>query len=147
MTEKTQTLAIDGHEHASFTPTKVLFINSSSGDFSDELQVLDLTSHTVRFPADSTHCAHDVELRPVSVWAKQETFVKDSVPYLWDMSMGRKSGVLYKTVGLDEKQRVPVAKFVAKNWFKNCCVLLLDEGRLDAVVTLATCVAVLNRDI
>ncbi|GJN75638.1 hypothetical protein PCL_04479 [Purpureocillium lilacinum] len=216
MTEKTQTLAVD--EQPSFTPTKVFFINSSSGDFSDELHVLDLTSNVtlspcsstspipdslrdeveraaseqkndrsawsfeltrgtfsstmefhdasaggavaaeldmpvlkhysvwkVRFPEGSPHSSHDVEVRPVSIWKKQETFVKDSVPYLWDMSMGGKGGVLYKTVEFEK--RVPVAQFVAKNWFKNCCVLVLDDRQLDAVVALSTCVAVLNRDI
>ncbi len=46
---------------------------------------------------------------------------------------------------MDGEKRVLVAEFVAKHWFQNNCVLVFDLTLLDAVVVLASCVAVLNR--
>jgi hypothetical protein len=191
---------------------KIYFFSSSSGDFSDELRVLDVTSvvpiseypgkiteafskqvekagkdlkldssawlyelkrgtfsstmlfHDVkaggmvvaeldmsilkhfggwnmRFPEKSSRSSHDIEFRPLGLWKKDEVFVKDSIPYAWDISNG-KSGLLHKMV---DGQKILVAEFSAKTWFKNSCILILNTELLDDIVTLASCVAVLNR--
>lgn len=192
-------------------PTKIFFLNSSSGDFSDELHVLDLTPlitmadytgtmtdafrkqveraakancnarsawafELTRGTFSSRMQMHDasaggalvaeldmpvlkrysawkmcfpsrgreVEVRPVSVWKKQEAFVVDGESFLWDMSGGGKRGVLGKKV---DGRSGPVAEFVAKSWFENSCVLMLDAEQVDEVVALASCVAVLNRNV
>ncbi|KAH8880292.1 hypothetical protein GQ53DRAFT_774306 [Thozetella sp. PMI_491] len=196
---------------AALMPDRVFFLTSSSGDFSDEIRVLDVTNHvslvdpgaitepfarevervgkerskdkstwaydldrntfsstmrfqdaaaggavvaeldmpilkhyggwTIRFPEQSKHSNHSIEMRPLGVWKKQESFVKDSVPYLWDMSKG-KGGQLSAVIG---EKKVPVAAFVAQHWFKNNCVLAFNSKMLDQVVVLASCIAVLNR--
>jgi len=198
------------------SPTKVLFFQSSSGDFSDELHVVDLSADLtlgayngeitedfrkqvekiskekkhdrsrwsyelkrntfsstmqfhdaasggavvaelgmsilqrlgtwkISFPNNSKHSSHDIEMRPVSFWKKEETFVKDSVQYLWDAAGGAKGGKLYKVVDEKVGTRVPVAEYVAKKWFQNSCVLVMDTTQLDELVVLASCVAILNR--
>lgn len=197
------------------TPDKLFFIQSSSGDFSDELRVLDITSSItfstfqdtkcdtfyktvekvakdrqndgsawvyelnrktfssnlqirdvkdrgnmaaelylsilkhygtwkLSFPTSSRHSSHDLEIRPVSILRKQETFVKDGTLYMWDMTMGGKRGELYKSIG---GKKVLVAEFEAKAWFKNSCVLVMDTKEVGDVVVLGSCVAALNRDI
>ena len=198
---------------ADLKPNKIYFLDSLSGDFSDELRVLDLSSavatggyvgnltkaftkdvqqvakvrknesstwafelgrktfsskmqfHDAKaggnvvaeldmailkqwgawamsFPEQSPHSSHDIEIRPVGIWKKEETFVKDSISYLWDLSGPGKSGKLYQ---VKDEKKVLVAEFVAKRWFVNNCVLVLDSELLDEVVVLASCVAVLNR--
>ncbi len=194
-------------------PNKIFFINSSSGDFSDELHVSDLSSlspmesytggiteslskrvqhiakekkndastwafeltrktfsstmqihsasmggevvaeldmsvlkqwgtWTIRFPEESDHSNHDVEIHRVGIWRKEETFIKDSTLFSWDLSGPGKSGRLYQ---VSDGERVLVAEFVAKHLFRNSCVLVLNDTLMDEVVVLATCVAVLNR--
>ncbi|OAQ71955.1 hypothetical protein VFPPC_00033 [Pochonia chlamydosporia 170] len=197
------------------TPDKLFFLQSSSGDFSDELRVLDLSSsitfstfedathdefyaavekaaknrqndraawvyeltrksfssnmqihdssnHGVvaaeldlsilkhygtwklSFPQGSRHSSHDLEIKPVSILQKQETFVKDGTMYIWDMTMGGKRGELYKTIN---GKKALVAAFAAKSWFKNNCVLVMDTKEVGDVVVVGSCVAALNRDI
>jgi hypothetical protein len=212
MAEKKELIAspIDGN--ATLKPSKIYFFKSSSGDFSDELHVLDLSASVsmaqwagsineafcnhvdnlakekkndssikvfelnrgtfsstmqfhdaaaggdvvaelympvlkhfggwqLKFPENSPHSSHNIEIRPVSMMRSEETFVKDSVSYSWDAASGKR-GSLFKTI--DGKKKL-IAEFSAKTWFKNSCVLVMDSEQLDAVVTLATCVAVLNR--
>ncbi|KEF51516.1 uncharacterized protein A1O9_12433, partial [Exophiala aquamarina CBS 119918] len=38
----------------------------------------------IRFPADSAHSSHGISVEPVSHRSRAQSFVKDSVPYLWD---------------------------------------------------------------
>lgn len=195
------------------TPNKLLFIQSSSGDFSDELRVLDLSPSVtfstfqavkhdafysavekaaksrqndssawayeanrktfssklqihdtkahgdlaaeldlsvlkhygtwrLSFPRGSRHSSHDVDICPGGMLRKQETFTADDGVYVWDMA--GKRGELYKVV---DGRRMLVAEFVAKSWFANSCVLVLDARMVGDVVCLGTCVAALNRDI
>ena len=195
------------------TPNRVFFFTSASGDFSDELRVLDVTSAvsmstfagsvtekfskhvetlskerefdsslvafdlrrkalsstmkfhdarqggqvvaeldmailkhfgawSIRFPGQSPHSAHDVEIRPDGILQSNEHFIKDSVTYNWTVSSLAKTGALHTVL---DGRKVPVAEFVAKRWLKNCGVLVLNTELLDEVVTLATCVAVINR--
>ncbi|KAI0869968.1 hypothetical protein GGS24DRAFT_128715 [Hypoxylon argillaceum] len=98
---------------------------------------------TVRFPADSPHSRHAIEMLPVDEGsgekAKHEAFVKNSIPYFWDMTRGR-VGILYKCLN---QQRVEVAR-VAGFGFDKDAVLVLDADELDDVVALATCIILLN---
>ncbi|KAH9909371.1 hypothetical protein F4778DRAFT_776522 [Xylariomycetidae sp. FL2044] len=103
-------------------------------------------SSTVRFPkGDAAHSRHDIELAPVGegVAARtgHECFVKNSIPYFWDMTArGGRVGVLHKTWN---QQRCEIAK-VAPVGFANDAVLVLDGDELDDVVALGTCIILLN---
>jgi hypothetical protein len=85
-----------------------------------------------------------IDVTPVSLLKKQERFTFGSSSYMWDMTMGGGCGILYKA--FDGKYE-RIGEFVAKSWFKNSCVLMLDTEEVDELVGLATCVAALNRDI
>ncbi|KAI0021458.1 hypothetical protein F4780DRAFT_278036 [Xylariomycetidae sp. FL0641] len=102
-------------------------------------------SSTVRFPAGSPHCRHEVELCPVGDGRdearKHEAFVKNSIPYFWDMTAaGGNTAVLYKALN---QQRVEIAR-VAGYGFDKDAVLVLNGRELDHVVALATAVILLN---
>ncbi|CAJ2501736.1 Uu.00g045890.m01.CDS01 [Anthostomella pinea] len=99
-------------------------------------------SSTVRFPSGSQHSRHEIELCPVGDgWEPQrhEAFVKNSIPYFWDMSDGR-VGVLYKCLN---QQRVEIAR-VAGYGFDQDAVLVLNANELDEVVAVSTCIILIN---
>ncbi|KAL7629391.1 hypothetical protein AAE478_000911 [Parahypoxylon ruwenzoriense] len=100
-------------------------------------------SSTVRFPRDSPHSRHDVELWPVgdraSDDAKHEAFVRHSIPYFWDMTRGP-VGVLYKCLN---QQRVEIGRVACYGPEKDA-LLLLDGDELDDVVAISTCIILLN---
>ncbi|KAK2616300.1 hypothetical protein QQS21_000734 [Conoideocrella luteorostrata] len=120
---------------------------SDGGDVAADLDLTILKRYgtwKLKFPPGSRHSIHDLDIRAVSILRKQETFVKDGILYMWDMTGGGKRGALHKTVG---GKKALIAEFVAKSWFKNSCVLAVDTKEVDDVVALGTCVAALNRDV
>ncbi|KAJ3570500.1 hypothetical protein NPX13_g5708 [Xylaria arbuscula] len=70
---------------------------------------------------------------------KHEAFVKNSIPYFWDMTRGR-VGILYKCLN---QQRVEIAR-VAGFGFDKDAVLVLNGDELDDVVAVSTCIILLN---
>ncbi|KAI1382134.1 hypothetical protein F4677DRAFT_400986 [Hypoxylon crocopeplum] len=99
-------------------------------------------SSRVRFPAGSSHSRHEVELCPVegsSDASRHEAFVKNSIPYFWDMTRGR-VGILYKCLN---QKRVEVAR-VAGYGFDKDAVIVLNGNEVDDVVAISTCIILLN---
>ncbi|KAI0898281.1 hypothetical protein F4806DRAFT_493941 [Annulohypoxylon nitens] len=101
-------------------------------------------SSKVRFPKDSPHSRHEIELCPVGGTAggedaKHEAFVKNSIPYFWDMTRGR-VGILYKCLN---QKRVEIGR-VAGYGFDKDAVLVLNGNELDDVVAISTCIILLN---
>jgi hypothetical protein len=100
-------------------------------------------SSTVRFPPGSEHSRHQIELCPVgdkgTDEAKHEAFVKNSIPYFWDMTHGR-VGILYKCLN---QTRVEIAR-VAGFGFDKDAVLVLNGNELDDAVAISTCIILLN---
>lgn len=98
---------------------------------------------TVRFPPGSSHSRHQIEMCPVGDKGddekKHEAFVKNSIPYFWDMTNGR-VGILYKCLN---QKRVEIAR-VAGFGFDKDAVLVLNGHELDDVVALSTCIILLN---
>lgn len=98
---------------------------------------------TVRFPPGSAHSRHQIEMCPVgdkgNDEAKHEAFVKNSVPYFWDMTSGR-VGILYKCLN---QKRVEIARVTGFGFDKDA-VLVLNGHELDDVVALSTCIILLN---
>ncbi|KAJ6438219.1 sugar transporter [Purpureocillium lavendulum] len=96
----------------------------------------------VTFPLGSPHSDHNIWVQRVPKIG-HESFVKDSVSYLWNTTIaGRKSGVLYRIV--ESERPVPIAKYARDRW-RDSWVLVVDDTQLDVVVALATCLAVWNR--
>lgn len=73
--------------------------------------------------------------------ARADEFVKDSVPYFWDLVDGRKLCRLFRA--LDGK-KVEVARFLGENVRAQEGVLMVSEG-IDEVVAMLTFFGVLNR--
>ncbi|TGJ78393.1 hypothetical protein E0Z10_g10368 [Xylaria hypoxylon] len=100
-------------------------------------------SSMVKFPPGSEHSRHHIEICPVGESgndeAKHEAFVKNSIPYFWDMTGGR-VGILYKCLN---QKRVEIAR-VAGFGFDKDAVLVLNGDELDDVVALSTCIILLN---
>lgn len=102
-------------------------------------------SSYVRFPPGSPHSRHEIEMCPVddrsgfSDAKKHEGFVKNSIPYFWDMTSGP-FGVLYKCLN---QKRVEIAR-VASFGFEKDGILVLNGNELDEVVALSTCTILLN---
>ncbi|KAJ9165551.1 hypothetical protein NKR19_g274 [Coniochaeta hoffmannii] len=101
----------------------------------------------ITFPPGSTHCTHDIKLRPVGVGARADWFVKDSVPYFWDLvhvglAGGQTVYELFK--GVDGK-RVQVARFEALRARDRSGILWVDGDGADEAVVCVTLVATINR--
>ncbi|KAI1385092.1 uncharacterized protein F4822DRAFT_433621 [Hypoxylon trugodes] len=100
-------------------------------------------SSFVRFPKNSDHSRHPIEICPVggsgSDDKKHEAFVKNSIPYFWDMTHGR-VGILYKCLN---QKRVEVGR-VAGFGFDRDAVLVLNGEELDDAVAISTCIILLN---
>lgn len=96
------------------------------------------------FTEESNFSGQVVDITPVSVLRKQEMFSFGGDKFMWDMTSGGGRGILYK---LNKGQKEQIGEFAAKTWFKNTCVLVLDEGKVDGLLGMSTCVAALNRDI
>ncbi|OTB06626.1 hypothetical protein M426DRAFT_318682 [Hypoxylon sp. CI-4A] len=100
-------------------------------------------SSVVRFPPGSRHSRHPVEMCPVGGSgrddSKHEAFVKNSIPYFWDMTRGR-VGILYKCLN---QKRVEIGR-VAGYGFDRDAILVLNGEELDDAVAISTCIVLLN---
>ncbi|KAI2636506.1 hypothetical protein GGS26DRAFT_498825 [Hypomontagnella submonticulosa] len=107
--------------------------------------LLSFSHWTLSFPADSPHSTHAIEMRPTGVGTRTDIFVKESVPYFWEMFNGPAGGRIDKLFKVEDGKRVEVARFVAKHMRDREGALFLDGAMVDEVVAAVTCVAVLNR--
>jgi hypothetical protein len=89
-------------------------VDARSGDKVADLNItfVSFGSSSVRFPKDSPHCRHEIELFAVREEdakqgvKKHEAFIRHSIPYFWDMQDGPEA-VLYKALN---QERVEVAR-------------------------------------
>jgi len=105
--------------------------------------LLDLGRWKIKFPAESVHSTHDLELRPTGPGRRQDVFVLESVPYFWDMVDPK--GV-YKLYKVDMGLRVEVANFTSKSHRDLEGVLIVNDKEVGGVVAIVTSIAVLKRD-
>ncbi|GAB1317940.1 hypothetical protein MFIFM68171_08150 [Madurella fahalii] len=100
---------------------------------------------TIKFPVGSPHSGHDIQLRPAGVATRADEFVKDSVPYFWDVVDGRRLCKLYRAM---DGKKVEIARFVGDGARARDGVLVVagqgEEG-VDEIVVMLTLVGVLNR--
>lgn len=100
-----------------------------------------LGKQAFHFPEGSLHSTHEISISAVGIGRRSYMFVKDSVPYFWDMDNGKR-GCLHKVV--DGKRR-RVGELGLRHSYERDCVLVLDSSALDMIVAVASCVAVMNR--
>lgn len=99
----------------------------------------------IRFPDHSPHCSHPLEVKPLSVARRAQSFVNDSRPYVWEAQERFKSGrmSLYKVVA---GKKIEVAKYESDSGgFTVGGLLVLETREVDELVALLTCMAVLNQ--
>jgi hypothetical protein len=98
---------------------------------------------TLEFPAGSPHSEHAIILKPAGMASREDMFVKDSIPYFWDVQLDEgKTCKLYKAAG---GERIEIGRFLTKSARDRDGVLLLDDSQIGEVVGYLTCVAMLNR--
>lgn len=98
----------------------------------------------IAFPPGSPHSEHEiVMLRPKSL-SRTEGFVKDSIPFLWRHDgMSRRSLGLWVVMGGQESI---AAQYKAPSRFaRTGGTLVVDTAKVDHVVALLTCVAMLRK--
>ncbi|KAH8175076.1 hypothetical protein LIA77_06495 [Sarocladium implicatum] len=104
--------------------------------------LLSLGKQTITFPSSSPHSDHEITIAPVGVGRSSHMFVKDSVPYFWDVVEGGTHWRLHKVV---EGRRVRVGELSVRRAYGKDCVVVLDGREIGEVVGLVSCVAVLFR--
>jgi hypothetical protein len=99
----------------------------------------------IRFPADSPHCGHALDVKPLGVGRRAQSFINNSVMCAWETGGRFKSGrmSLYKAIGA---KKVEAARYESDSGtFIAGGLLVLDTREVDELVALLTCLAVLNQ--
>lgn len=104
--------------------------------------VLSLGHWCITFPADSAHCSHKLNLRPVRLNSRVDYFVQDSTPYFLGVFNNGETTALFKAVDLIA---VKVAEFKTKTTRRIDGVLAIDTTHVDYLVALMACVCCLKR--
>jgi hypothetical protein len=99
-----------------------------------------------KFPPDSPHSSHDLEMRKVPrIGCHDEIFVQDSVQYCWkyDARVNRKF-TLFKMYGTEE---IPIAKYKGPRRLGGGRggTLVVNSKEVDLVVVFLSCTAMLRK--
>ena len=107
----------------------------------------------VYFPPDSSHCIHELTVKPVSVKRRAQTFVKDSVLHIWAPASGASvsrdnagSGKLSLFKAVASKQIESARYESVSGKFELGGLLVLEEREVDALVAVLTVVDVLGQN-
>jgi hypothetical protein len=137
-------------ETADYTFKRKSFLHTHTHVFSTTgLRVAEISApvfafgaRTFVFPKSSAHSSHAIEMKPVGVARRAESFVKDSVLYFWDTEgMKVVDRVLVKVVG---GKKVPVARYGSRHAWDGSGVLVVDGREVDEAVAVVSCVALLE---
>jgi hypothetical protein len=92
-----------------------------------ESPILALGTTTISFPDGSSHSSHPIEVKPLGVGRRAESFVKDSVTYVWEMERFKTElKSLVKVVGEERKE---VARYAQRAGWDREGVLWSMRGR------------------
>jgi hypothetical protein len=104
--------------------------------------IVSIGTTTLTFPEGSKHSNHPIEIKPSGVGRHVESFVKDSMMYVWE---NERVKVANKTlVKLVESEKVRVARNGQKTGQDTDGVLVVDTGVVDELVAVMTSLAVLR---
>lgn len=98
-------------------------------------------SWDIKFPVDNPYSNHNINMKPMGPGSRADIFVKGSTPYFWDrdaMEGGGEGARLFKAIN---GMKSEVGRYVKQNSRKRGCVLSVNEGEIDAVLAVLTCVA------
>jgi hypothetical protein len=99
----------------------------------------------ITFPEHSTHCTHALEVKPLSVARRAQSFINNSATYAWETAGRFKSSrmSLYKAIG---DKKIEVARYESESGgFTAGGPVVLVMKEVDELVALLTCMAVLNQ--
>ena len=99
----------------------------------------------ITFPEHSTHCTHALEVKPLSVARRAQSFISDSATYAWETAGRFKSSrmSLYKAIA---GKKIEVARYESESGgFTAGGPVVLGTKEVDDLVALLTCMAVLNQ--
>lgn len=149
----------EAHHHR-WSDTRLVVSAASSGvevaQFHSAL--LSFGASHIHFPVESTHCSHEITVRPLSLLNRAQAFVKDSITYVWETPTvalprssssssklpGRRKVSLYKAVS---SKKVEIARYEsASGKFELNGVLALEEREIDPLVAVLTLVGVLQQN-
>lgn len=100
----------------------------------------------ISFPRDSSHSSHEITVKPLAIQRRAQSFVKDSVTYVWESTTPSSHSKLslYKAVA---SKKVEVARYESSSGrFELKGILVLDEREVDALVAVVTLVGVLGQN-
>ena len=140
-----QPVALKLHRSSLFSNSMEVKDGNDGAVASLSTTLLAFSHWTLSFPDGSPHATHAIELRPTGIGSRADVFVKESVPFFWEMVGGPSGGRVDKLFRVVDGKRVEVARFFAKHMRDHEGVLFLDRAMVDEVVAGVTCVAVLNR--
>lgn len=104
--------------------------------------ILSMGTTTLTFPNGSKHSSHPIEIKPLGVGRRAESFVKDSVMYTWENERFKiENKNLIKAIG---SEKVEVAKYSQKTGHDKEGLLVVNTGEVDELVAVLTCFAVLQ---
>jgi len=105
-----------------------------------------LLSGTTRltFPSESPRPSQELRVRPVRFVGANEWFVRDNVVYVWELSP-RHFGRGYSLYSYLWGRKRQVGRYFQDDKHKTGGALLLDTGRVDEMVEVLTCLAVLTK--
>lgn len=143
-----------------------------SGSSSETVVLAEIRSHLlnfgnvhIRFPAHSAHSSHEISVEPVSHRSRAQSFIKDSVPYLWDTlsttatgaSAASSDGTFWsKPMALSGRltlfkavagKKFQIARYESSNGkFGLGGLLVLEEREVDALIAAVTLIGVLGQN-
>lgn len=116
----------------------------------------------IRFPAESTHSTHEISVEPLSHRSRAQSFIMDSVPYVWDTaaaassSSGSDTKFWSKPMALSGRlslfkavagKKFEVARYESTSGkFGLDGLLVLEEREIDALVAAVTLIGVLGQN-
>jgi hypothetical protein len=101
----------------------------------------------ITFPPDSLHCSHPIKVQPINATRRSQSFVQDSVTYVWDVNRTLFPGgggvlSLFKAIGATKK--IEIGRYQSDDGqFIPGGVLIIDSDEVDVLVATLTLLSVL----
>jgi len=104
--------------------------------------ILSIGATTLTFPDGSENSSHPIEIKPLGIGHRAESFVKDSVTCTWE---NERFKIENKTLArIIDSEKMEVARYSQKRGRDNEGVLVLDAREVGELVSVLTCVEVLQ---
>ncbi|OKL57363.1 hypothetical protein UA08_07429 [Talaromyces atroroseus] len=101
----------------------------------------------ISFPDDSLHSSHPITVRPINATRRSQSFVQDSVSYVWDVNRTLFPGgggvlSLYKGIGANKK--IEIGRYQSDNGqFVPGGLVVIDSDEVDVLIAVLSLMSVL----